>query len=543
MKKVIFTIFSLLTLMSVYPCTNLLVGKLASNDGSTMITYSADSYALYGELYHWPAKKYGAGEMLKVYEWDTGKYLGEIKQVRETYNVVGNMNEHQLAIAETTFGGREELTDTEGIIDYGSLIYITLQRAKNAREAVKIMTELVAEYGYYSGGESFSVADPNEIWVLEMIGKGKGNKGAVWVAVRIPDDCISAHANQARIQQFPLNDPENCIYSEDVISFARDKGYYTGTDKDFSFAKAYNPLDFGGQRYCEARVWSFFNRYNKNMAHFVSYAKGETKDPMPLYIKADRKLSLADLQEMMRDHYEGTDLDWRFDIGAGPFESPYRWAPLGWEVDSVKYCNERPIATQQTGFTFVAQMRRWLPNPIGGILWFGVDDAAQTVFTPMYCSITEIPECYKVGNGDLYTFSWTSAFWIYNWVSNMVYTKYNYMHDDLRKVQQELENKYMEQQPDIEREALLKYHDSPQKAVAYLNEYSTQQAQDAFIRWKQLGEFLLIKYMDGVVRKEKDGKFIRNEHGGAESPDRVGYPKKFYREVIKETGDKYKVIN
>lgn len=543
MKKVILTIFSLLAVVSIYPCTNLLVGKQASIDGSTMITYSADSYALYGELYHWPAKKYEAGAMLKVYEWDTGKYLGEIKQVRETYNVVGNINEHQLAIAETTFGGREELTDTEGIIDYGSLIYITLQRAKNAKEAIKIMTDLVAEYGYYSGGESFSIADPNEIWVLEMIGKGKGNKGAVWVAVRIPDDCISAHANQARIQQFPLNDPENCIYSEDVISFAREKGYYKGADKDFSFAKAYNPLDFGGQRYCEARVWSFFNRYNKEMAHFVSYAKGETKDPMPLYIKPDRKLALTDMQEMMRDHYEGTDLDWRFDIGAGPFESPYRWAPLGWEVDSVQYCNERPIATQQTGFTFVAQMRRWLPDPIGGILWFGVDDAAQTVFTPMYCSITEIPECYKVGNGDLYTFSWTSAFWIYNWVSNMVYTKYNYMHADMRKVQQELESNYLQQQPDIEREALLKYHDSPQKAVAYLNEYSVDQAQYAFDKWKKLGEFLLIKYMDGVVRKEKDGKFIRNEHGGTESPDRVGYPEKFYREVIKETGDKYKVIN
>jgi len=543
MKKIILSIFILLYAIRIFSCTNLLVGKSASSDGSTMITYSADSYALYGELYHWPAKKYKSDEMLKVYEWDTGKYLGEIKQAKETYNVVGNINEHQLAIAETTFGGREELSDPDGIIDYGSLIYITLQRAKTAKEAVKIMTDLVSEYGYYSGGESFSIADPNEIWVLEMIAKGKGNKGTVWVAVRIPDDCISAHANQSRIQQFPLNDPANCIYSKDVISFAKEKNYYTGKDEDFSFAKAYNPLDFGGQRYCEARVWSFFNRYNKDMAGFITYAKGETKDPMPLYIKPDKKISLEELQYMMRDHYEGTGLDWRYDIGAGPFESPYRWAPLEWEVDSVKYCNERPIATQQTGFTFVAQMRSWLPNPIGGILWFGTDDAAQTVFTPMYCSITETPECYKVGNGDLYTFSWTSSFWIHNWVSNMVYTKYNYMHEELQKIQEELEQRFISNQAEFERQALLKYHSSKDESVAYLTQYSINEAQYAFDRWKKLGEFLLIKYMDGVVRKEKDGNFLRNEYGGPESPNRVGYPKKFYREVIKETGNKYKVIN
>jgi len=497
---------------------------------------------MYGELYHWPAKKYGSGEMLKVYEWDTGKYLGEIKQAAETYNVVGNINEHQLAIGETTFGGRQELENPEGIIDYGSLIYITLQRAKNAREAIKIMTDLVAEYGYYSGGESFSIADPNEIWILEMIGKGKGNKGAVWVAVRIPDDCVAAHANQARIQQFPLKDTENCIYSKDVISFAKEKGYYTGDDKNFSFAKAYNPLDFGGQRYCEARVWSFFNRYNKDMAHFVSYAKGETQDPMPLYIKPDRKLSLTDVQEMMRDHYEGTELDWRFDVSAGPFESPYHWAPLEWEVDGVKYCNERPIATQQTGFVFVAQMRSWFPNAIGGILWFGVDDAAQSVFTPMYCSITETPECFRKGNGDIYNFSWTSSFWIHNWVSNMVYTKYNYMHPDMRKVQQELEQKFLSEQPDMERQVLATYMNSEKDAIAHLTNYSIDQAQYAFDRWKKLGEFLMIKYMDGIVRKEENGKFLRNEHGGPESPQRVGYPEKFYRDVVKETGDKYKVL-
>ncbi|MDH6308810.1 dipeptidase [Dysgonomonas sp. PFB1-18] len=543
MRKIfLFTLFCLVSQIHVFACTNFLVGKNASVDGSTMITYSADSYALFGELYHWPAMKYPAGTMLKVYEWDTGKYLGEIAQASQTYNVVGNMNEHQVTIGETTFGGREELADPKGIMDYGSLIYITLQRAKTAKDAIKIMTDLVAEYGYYSGGESFSIGDPNEVWVLEMIGKGENNKGAVWVAVRIPDDCVSAHANQARIQQFPLNDPANCIYSKDVISFAREKGYYNGKDEDFSFALTYNPLDFGGQRFCEARVWTFFNKYNKDMAKYVTYAQGKTQDPMPLYIKPDRKISLADIQEMMRDHYEGTALDWTNDVGAGPYKSPYRWAPLTWESDSVQYCNERPVATQQSGFVFTSQMRSWLPNPIGGVLWFGTDDADQTVFTPMYCSITEIPECYKEGNGDLYTFSWTSSFWIQNWVSNMVYNRYDQMHPDLEKIQKELESKFFANQANIEKEAQELYKQSPEKAVQYLTKYSGEQAQYAFDRWKKLGEFLLIKYMDGIVRKEKDGEFIRNEHGKPSSPQRVGYSKEFYRKVVKETGDKYKVL-
>ncbi|WP_283687468.1 C69 family dipeptidase [Dysgonomonas sp. Marseille-Q5470] len=543
MRKIsLFMLFCFLCEIHIFACTNFLVGKYASVDGSTMITYSADSYALFGELYHWPAKKYSQGEMLKVYEWDSGKYLGEIAQASQTYNVVGNMNEYQVTIGETTFGGREELADPDGIIDYGSLIYIALQRAKTAREAIKIMTDLVAEYGYYSGGESFSIGDPNEIWVLEMIGKGKGNRGAVWVAVRIPDDCISAHANQSRIHQFPLKDPKNCLYSKDVISFAREKGYYTGKDEDFSFSKAYNPLDFGGQRFCEARVWSFFNKCNKDMAKFVTYAQGKTQEPMPLYIKPDKKLSLADIQGMMRDHYEGTELDWTNDIGAGPFKSPYRWAPLTWKVDSVEYCNERPIATQQSGFVFTSQMRSWLPNSIGGVLWFGTDDAAQTVFTPMYCSVTEVPECYREGNGDLYTFSWTSSFWIQNWVSNMVYNKYDYMHSDLKKVQDELEGKFLAEQNSTEKEALELYKKSPEQAVQFLTKYSEKQAQYAFEKWKKLGEFLVIKYMDGVVRKEKDGEFIRNEHGKPSSPQRVGYPKDFYERVVKETGDKYKVL-
>ena len=543
MKKIIglFLVFQL-SVPVIFACTNFLVGKKASTDGSTMISYSADSYNLYGELYHWPAKKYNAGELLKVYEWDSGRYLGEIPQVLQTYNVVGNMNEHQLAIGETTFTGRRELSDPHGIMDYGSLIYITLQRAKNAREAIKIMTDLVREHGYASTGESFSIADPNEVWVMELIGKGEGNKGAVWVAVRIPDDCVSAHANQARIQQFPLNDPDNCIYSPDVISFAREKGYYTGSDEDFSFAQAYAPIDFGALRFCEARVWSFFNHVNKDMAEYVSYAKGETTDPMPLYIKPDRKLSMRDVQNYMRDHYEGTDLDWRYDVGAGPFNSPYRWSPLTWEVDSEQYCNERPIATQQTGFSFVSQSRSWLPNEIGGILWFGLDDAAQSVYYPIYVGNTTMPKEMEVGNGDLYNFTWESAFWIHNWVSNMVYDRYSDKIVHVQELQNKLESSFEANQPEIEEKALALYKESKEDALKFLNDYSNTTITEGLQEWKKMGEYMMVKYLDGVVKKEENGKFKYNEHGQPASPDRPGYPEEHLRKVIEETGDKYKVL-
>ena len=543
MKKIIglFLVFQL-SVPVIFACTNFLVGKKASTDGSTMISYSADSYNLYGELYHWPAKKYNAGELLKVYEWDSGKYLGEIPQVLQTYNVVGNMNEHQLAIGETTFTGRRELSDPHGIMDYGSLIYITLQRAKNAREAIKIMTDLVKEHGYASTGESFSIADPNEVWVMELIGKGEGNKGAVWVAVRIPDDCVSAHANQARIQQFPLNDADNCIYSPDVISFAREKGYYTGRDEDFSFAQAYAPIDFGALRFCEARVWSFFNHVNKDMAEYVSYAKGETTDPMPLYIKPDKKLSMRDVQNYMRDHYEGTDLDWRYDVGAGPFNSPYRWSPLTWEVDSEEYCNERPIATQQTGFSFVSQSRSWLPNEIGGILWFGIDDAAQSVYYPMYVGNTTMPKEMEVGNGDLYTFTWESAFWIHNWVSNMVYDRYSDKIVHVQELQDKLESCFETNQPEVEEKALALYKESKEDALKFLNDYSNTSVTEGLQVWRKMGEYMMVKYLDGVVKKEENGKFKFNEHGLPASPDRPGYPEEHLRKVIEETGDKYKVL-
>ena len=526
----------------IFSCTNFLIGKKASSDGSTMISYSADSYNLYGELYHWPAKKYNPGELLKVYEWDTGKYLGEIPQALQTYNVLGNMNEHQVAIGETTFTGRSELSDSTGIIDYGSLIYITLQRAKTAREAITIMTNLVKEHGYYSTGESFSISDPNEVWVMELIGKGVGNKGAVWVAVRIPDDCISAHANQARIQQFPLNDSENCIYSKDVISFAREKGYYTGSNDNFSFAQAYAPLDFGALRFCEARVWSFFNHVNKDMAKYVSYAKGETTDPMPLYIKPDKKLTTRDVQNYMRDHYEGTDLDWRNDFGAGPFSSPYRWSPLTWEVDSVEYCNERPISTQQTGFSFVSQSRSWLPNEIGGVLWFGVDDAAQSVYYPMYVGSTSVPESMEVSNGDLLNFSWESAFWVHNWVSNMVYDRYSDKIVHVKELQNKLESSFETEQPRVEKIALAIYKESKSDAIEYLTHYSKEYVKEGLSEWKKLGEYLMVKYLDGVVKKEEDGKFKRNAYGNTASPSRPGYPNQHYRKVIEQTGDKYKVL-
>lgn len=523
-------------------CTGLLVGKKASTDGSVMISYAADSYSLYGELYRWPAAVWPAGAKLQIKEWDTGKPLGEIAQVRQTYAVVGNMNEHQVAITESTFGGRKELVDTTGIMDYGSLIYVALQRSKTAREAIKVMTDLVAEYGYYSSGESFSIADKNEVWIMEMIGKGTGNKGAVWVAIRIPDDCVSAHANQSRIQQIPFDDKENCIYSPDVVSFAREKGYFKGKDKDFSFAQAYCPYSFSGLRACEARVWSFFNKYNKDMAKYVELAKGDVNaESMPLYIKPDRKLSVSDVRDMMRDHYEGTELDMTKDPGAGPFKAPIRFRPLSYEVDGQSYVNERPIATPQSGFVIVPQLRSWLPDAIGGVLWFAVDDANTTVFTPLYCSITASPECYRQGNGSMMEFSWTSAFWIRNWVANMVYYRYNQMIDDVRKVQSELENKYLALMPAIDKAAEELYAKDPAEAVKFLTWYSTTTADESVERWKRLGEFLIVKYSDGVVRKEKDGKFLDNGYGLGAFPNSPGYSEDFYREIVKSAGERLKV--
>ena len=541
-KLILCAAFLVAAVANAFACTNLIVGKNASADGSTIVSYSADSYGLFGELYHYPAATYKKGTLLDVYEWDTGKYLGKIEQARQTYNVIGNMNEFQVTIGETTFGGRPELADSTGIIDYGSLIYIGLQRSRTAREAIKIMTDLVQEYGYYSSGESFTIADPNEIWIMELIGKGPGIRGAVWVAVRVPDDCISAHANQSRIHQFDMNDKENCLYSPDVISFAREKGYFSGVNKDFSFADAYAPLDFGARRFCEARVWSYFNMFTDQGKAFLPYIQGETNDPMPLFIKPNRKISVQDVQDAMRDHYEGTPLDISNDFGAGPYKTPYRLSPLNFKVDGQEYFNERPISTQQSGFVFVAQMRASMPDAVGGVLWFGSDDANMTVFTPVYCCTDKVPVCYtRVGGADYITFSWDSSFWIFNWVSNMVYPRYDLMIGDIRATQHELEGTFHEAQAGIESMATRLYQKNPDEAKAFLTNYTNMTAQSTFDTWKRLGEFIIVKYADGVIRKMKDGKFERNSIGQPAGVIRPGYPKEFLEEYVKQTGERYKV--
>ena len=526
-----------------WACTNFIVGKKASADGSVIVSYSADSYGMFGWLYHYPAATHPDGAMRDIHDWDTGKYLGQIKEAKQTYNVVGNMNEYQVTIGETTFGGRPELVDTTGIMDYGSLIYVALQRSRTAKEAIKVMTDLVKEYGYYSSGESFSIADPNEAWIMEMIGKGPGIKGAVWVAVRIPDDCIAAHANQSRIHKFNLNDKDNCLYSPDVISFAREKGYFNGKNSDFSFADAYCPLDFSGLRFCEARVWSFYNMFSKTTGDaYLPYILGKSKEPMPLYIKADSKLSVRDVQRAMRDHYEGTPLDITKDLGAGPFETPYRLSPLTFKVDGVEYFNERPISTQQSAFSFVAQMRANLPDPVGGVLWFGLDDANMTVFTPVYCCTDRIPVPYAEGNGDCITFSWDSAFWIYNWVADMIRPRYSLMIDDMRAVQKELEDTFESAQSGIESSALKLYQESPEKAKDFLTNYTDMTAHTTVDRWKKLAEFLIVRYNDGARKLVKNGKMVAPETGNCAPLERPGYPEEFLKEVVKATGDRYKSV-
>jgi dipeptidase len=540
MRKNIILPFILLLLGFTYSsaCTNLIVGKAASADGSTIISYSADDYGMFGELYHFRAGFHPLGSLRAIWDRDTHVYHGQIKEAQQTYNVIGNINEFQVSIGETTWGGREELADSLGILDYGSLMNIALQRSRTAREAIKVMTTLVAEYGYCSEGESFTIADPNEVWIMDMIAKGPGMKGAVWVAVRIPDDCIAAHANQCRIHQFNMKDKKNCMYSADVISFARSKGYFSGKDKDFSFANAYNPLDFGGRRYCEARVWSFFNLFTDRGSEFLPYIKGETDVPMPLYVKPNRKLSVQDVKEAMRDHYENTPLDITKDLGAGPFHMPYRLTPLSFKVDGKEYFNERPISTFQTAFVFVAQMRAHMPNAVGGVLWYGTDDANCTVFTPVYCCADSIPPCYShIADGA--KFSWDSSFWVFNWVSNMVYPRYDMMIGDLKGLQHEIEGRFNHNQDSIELAASSLLKTNPTAAKKMLTDYTIACAQSTHDAWRQLGEFLLVKYNDGTVRPEKNGKFIRDKWGMPLRVKRPGYPEDFLREYVKQTGDRY----
>ena len=526
-----------------FACTNLIVGKKASVDGSVVVSYNADSYGMYGNLYRHVGGVHAAGEMRKIYEWDTNKYLGEIPQAPVTYNVVGQMNEHQVSICETTFGGREELADSTGIIDYGSLIYIGLERSRTAREAIQVMTDLVAKYGYYSEGETFTIADKNEVWLMEMVGKGAGSKGAVWVAVRIPDDCISAHANQSRITRFDMKDKENVLFAKDVVKFARDKGYFTGKkDSDFSFRDAFNPVDFSGIRYCDARAWSFFNKHVDGMDKYMPYINGEDlKMEMPLYFKPTHLLSVQDIKNGMRDHYEGTPLDMKQDLGSGPYNMPYRPSPLSFEVDGKKYYTERPTSTQQTGFSFVGQMRSALPDAIGGVVWWTNDDANMTAYTPIYCSVSDVPECYRriEGKQDELTFSWQSAYWLCNTVSNIVYPYYEKMYPDLKVAQTELEDNYHKEQVAIEDAAKALYEKNPTDAVALLTKYSTHAADRMMKRWEQLFKYLVVKHNDMVVKPEQDGRFKKTPHGLGAGVTRPGYPERYWREVVKQTGEKY----
>ena len=540
MRKLFLSLLLCTGVINALACTNFIVGKKASADGSVMCTYSADDYGMFLGLCHYPAGKHAKGEMLQIYDWDTKEYHGQIPQAAETYNVIGNINEYQVTIGETTFGGREEMVDTTGILDYGSLIYIALQRSKTAREAISVMTRLVETYGFCSEGETFTICDPNEAWIMEMMGKGPGSKGVVWVAVRIPDDAICAHANQSRIRTFDQKDKKNVMFSKDCIKFARSKGWFTGKDKDFSFCDVYAAPTFSGRRACEARVWSFFNRFG-DMDKYLPYVEGKVKDaePMPLWIVPNKKVSLQDLEASMRDHYEGTPFDLGNDLGQGVWEMPYRPTPLSFKVDGKAYFNERPVSTQQTAFSYVSQMRSWLPRQIGGVLWFGNDDGNMVAYTPIYCGNTVQPECYNTPGADAVTFSDKNAFWVCNWVSNMVYPRYSQMFPSLKEVRDSLDNSYIANQGEIEKQALKLYGESEQKAVDYLTDYSNTQAQQMLARWKELAIYLIVKYNDMAVKPTKDGKFLRTKTGNGATVKRTGFPEKVARALVKQTGYRF----
>ena len=544
MKK-LFILLSILVAGTVYveACTNLIVGKKASKDGSVMCSYSADDYGMFIGLCHFPAGKHSKGEMRKVYDWDTNEYHGEIPEAEETYNVIGNINEYQVSIGETTFGGREEMVDTTGILDYGSLIYIALQRSKTAREAIKVMTGLVETYGYCSEGETFTICDPNEAWIMEMMGKGPGSKGVVWVALRVPDDAICAHANQSRIRTFNIKDKKNVMVSDDCIGYARRMGWFDGADKDFSFCDAYAKPDFSGRRICDARVWSFFNHFSDDMNRYIPYVEGKQADtePLPLWIVPNRKVSLQDMEACMRDHYEGTPFSLDNDPGRGVWDMPYRPTPLTYTVDGKKYFNERPISTQQSAFSYVAQLRSWLPRQIGGILWFGNDDGNMVAFTPVYCGNTVRPECYNTKGADAVTFSNKNAFWVCNWVSNMVYPRYSLMFPSLKEVRDSLDNSYFVNQPSVEKKALSLYENSREEAVKYLNDYSNTVAQQMLDRWNELAIYLIVKYNDMAVKPEKDGKFMRTKTGLGAKVERPGYPESVARDIVRQSGCRYAV--
>lgn len=542
MKKLIAIIALVASTMATWACTNFLVGKAASADGSTIISYAADSYSLYGFLHFRPAADHEPGAMREVRDWDTGRPQGSIPEVPHTYSVIGNTNEHQLTIGETTWGGREELWDTVGI-DYGSLIYIALERCKTAREAIDCMTGLVEQYGYASEGETFSIGDPNEIWILDMIGKGPGEKGANWVATRIPDDCICAHANQARTTTVNWKDKKHKeqLWSKDLLKFAREKGYFTGkNDADFNYQEAFAPYDFSGLFVCEARVWSFFRHFSDDMDRYYDFATGKTfvetqgKDcgeRMPLYLRPNHKVSVQEIKDCMRDQYEGTPLDITKKQAAGPWESKLRYGGLRFELDSVSYWYERPTATQQTGWSFVSQMRGYAEK-VGGIFWFGVDDAATSCYAPMYSKITAIPECFAEGNGDLYNYSPTSAWWTFNIVANWAYPRYSQIYPDIRKMQQTLDEKFNTQIAGVDAEAAQLNEDEMRQ---FLTRYSCSQAENMVVDWQNLGTYLMVKYLDGQIRKEENGQFKRNTYGEPTGPNRPAMPEPWLRKIAGET--------
>lgn len=537
MKSLVLSAAMLLASSGAFACSNLIVGKKASVDGSVMVSYNADDYGMFGHLCHYPAGTHPKGSMRQIYDWDSGVYHGEIEEAPVTYNVIGNINEFQLSIGETTYGGREEMVDSTGILDYGSLIYVTLQRAKTAREAISVMTSLVEKYGYNSEGETFSICDPNEAWIMEMQGTGAGSKGVVWVAMRIPDDAICAHANQSRIGKFNMKDKKNVLYSKNVISYARKMGWFNGKDSEFSWKNTYAFPDFSGRRFCDARVWSFFNHYADGFDRYLPWALGKDKDAedMPLWIVPNRKLSVADVENGMRDHYEGTALALdTTSIGGGIYEMPYRPTPLTFTVDGKQYFNERPISTQQTAFTFVSQLRSWLPREIGGVLWFGNDDANMVAYTPVYCGNTVQPACYNTKGADAVTFSSDNAFWLCNMVSNMVYPRYSQLFPELKAVRDSLETSYFANQTSIEKQAADLYQTDKAAALKLLNNYSNAKADEMLANWKRLATRIIVKYNDMAVKKEKDGKLLQ-------SVTRPGYPISFGRKLVKETGDWYAV--
>ena len=526
-------------------CSNFIVGKKASVDGSVMCSYSADDYGMFQYLCHYPAAKHAKGEMRKIFDWDSNKYYGEIPEAAETYNVIGNINEWQVTIGETTYGGREEMVDSTGIMDYGSLIYVALQRSKTAREAIKVMTTLANTYGYNSGGETFTICDPKEAWIMEMMGKGAGSKGAVWVALRIPDDAICAHANQSRIGKFNMKDKKNVMYAKDVVSFARSKGWFKGKDADFSWKMAYAKPDFSGRRFCDARAWAMLNHFS-DMSPYLDWALGKNPDAqdMPLWVVPNKKVSVKDVENVMRDHYEGTPLSVAdgSDIGGGIWEMPYRPTPLMYKVDGKQYFNERPVSTQQSGFVFVSQMRSWLPREIGGVFWFANDDANMAAFTPVYCSMTERPECYNTPGADALHFSKKNAYWVCNMTSNMVYPRYSLMFPTLKEVRDSLDNSYFAAQAGVEKKAQELYAQNPQAAVKYLNDYSVEKAQQMLARWNQLFEFMVVKYNDMIIKPtDKNGTFKKTPYGLGATPVRPGYPEKFAKQLVKQSGDKFLV--